>query len=110
MEKPITLTETNFKQEVLESDIPVLVDFWAPWCAPCRMIAPVVEEVTAEYKDKVKVGKLNTDENQSIAASYNIRGIPSLLIYKGGEVVDHIVGLVPKEQITGKLEKHMVLN
>ena len=110
MEKLITLNETNFKQEVLDSDKPVLVDFWAPWCMPCRLIAPVIEEISNEYDGKVKVGKLNTDENQKLAAEYWIQGIPSLLIYKDGNVVDRIVGVVPKEHITQKLEQHTVLN
>lgn len=110
MEKHMTLTDDNFQKEVLESDQPVLVDFWAPWCMPCRMIAPVVEEVASEYAGKIKVGKLNTDENQMTAAQYQIMGIPSLLVYKGGQVVDRIVGVVPKEQIKRSLDNSISMN
>ena len=111
MEKNIvTFTDQNFKQEVLGSDKPVLVDFWASWCMPCKMIAPVVEEVAKDFGDKVKVGKLNTDENQMTAAEYKIMGIPSLLIYKNGQVVERIVGVVPKQQIINALEAQTTLN
>ncbi len=110
MEHPITLTDTNFRNEVLESQEPVLVDFWAPWCGPCKMIAPVIEEVAKEFAGKVKVGKLNTDDNQNTAAQFRIMGIPSLLIYKDGEVVDRIVGVVPKQQIVQKLENFTTVN
>ena len=111
MEKKLsTFTDQNFKQEVLGSDKPVLVDFWASWCMPCKMIAPVVEDVANEFDGKIKVGKLNTDENQMVAAEYKIMGIPSLLIYKNGEVVDRIVGVVPKEHITKALEAHVTMN
>jgi len=110
MEKYVTLTDANFSEEVLSSDMPVLVDFWAPWCMPCRMIAPAIEELAAEYSGKVKVGKLNTDENQGTAMQFQIMGIPSLLIYKNGQVVDRIVGVVPKDHIAQKLQQHVVLN
>ncbi|KPK89706.1 thioredoxin [bacterium SM23_31] len=110
MEKQVTLNNTNFKKEVLESDKPVLVDFWAPWCMPCEMVAPVIEEVVNEYEGKIKVGKLNTDENIETAMQYKIMGIPSLLLYKSGEVVERIVGVVPKKHITRLLDKHLELN
>jgi len=98
-----TLTDANFETEVLKSDIPVLVDFWAEWCYPCKMIAPVVSEISKEYTGKLKVGKLNTDQNQSIAVQYGISGIPTLLLFKNGEVVDRIVGAYPKHAITEKI-------
>ncbi len=104
MAKPVTLTDDNFESEVLSSDVPVLVDFWAEWCGPCKMIAPYVEELAQELEGKVKVGKLDVDTNQMTAAKYGIRSIPSLLIFKGGEVVDQIIGAVPKNVIKGKLE------
>jgi len=110
MEKQVTLNDTNFKKEVLESDKPVLVDFWAPWCMPCEVVAPVIEEVVNEYEGKIKVGKLNTDENIETAMLYKIMGIPSLLLYKNGEVVERIVGVVPKKHITRLLDKHIELN
>ncbi|GAB4328881.1 MAG: thioredoxin [Calditrichia bacterium] len=103
MSKPIELTDNNFEQEVLKSDLPVLVDFWAPWCGPCRIIAPVVSEIAEEYSGKVKVGKLNTDDNPGTAMAYRIMGIPTLGIFVGGKMVDQIVGAVPKSHITEKL-------
>ena len=102
--KPISVNTHDFEQVVLKSNIPVIVDFWAPWCAPCRIIAPLLEQIAEEYADRVKVVKLNTDENPEIAAQYNIRGIPTLLIFRDGEVVDQLVGAVPKHMITGKLD------
>jgi thioredoxin 1 len=107
MKNELTLTDANFETEVLKSDIPVLVDFWAEWCYPCRMIAPSVEEISTEYAGKVKVGKLDTDMNQSTASQYGISGIPSLLIFKNGEVVDRIVGALPKHSITAKLDYYL---
>ncbi|HEA47501.1 MAG TPA: thioredoxin [bacterium] len=99
----ITLTEKNFQKEVLESDIPVLVDFWAEWCAPCRMIAPVIEEIAQEYSGRLKVGKLNVDENQNLAAKYSIRSIPTLLIFKEGKVIEQIIGALPKKALKSKI-------
>jgi len=100
-------TEKNFGSEVLNSDIPVLVDFWAPWCGPCRMIAPVVEEISNEYQGKLKVVKVNTDENQSIAIQYGIRSIPTIGIFKGGKVVDSVIGAVPKQVLVNKFSAHL---
>lgn len=95
----IQISDAQFSEEVLNSDVPVLVDFWAPWCGPCKMIAPVLEDIAAEYEGKVKVVKLNVDENQETAPKYNVRGIPTLLVFKGGEVVGTKVGAVSKTQL-----------
>ena len=94
-----TFTDNNFKDEVLGSDLPVLVDFWAPWCGPCRIVGPIVEDLAKEYDGKIKVGKLNTDENGDVPANYSIRGIPTLILFKGGKVVNQIVGAAPKAQL-----------
>jgi thioredoxin 1 len=100
-------TEQNFDDQVLKSGKPVLVDFWAPWCAPCRMMAPTVEAVAKEYADRAVVGKINVDDNQDIAGRYNIRGIPTLLLFKGGQVQEQVVGATSKDVITKMLEKHL---
>lgn len=101
------VTDTTFKQEVLESEVPVLVDFWAPWCGPCRMVAPVVDEVAQHYEGKVKVVKVNTDENPGVASQYGIRSIPTLMIFKDGQRVDMVVGAVPKTTLITTLDKHI---
>ncbi len=101
------VTDSDFKQTVLESDVPVLVDFWAPWCGPCRMVAPVVEEIAQEYDGKVKVVKVNTDENPQTASDYGIRSIPTLMIFKGGQQVDMVVGAVPRTTLANTLEKFL---
>jgi thioredoxin 1 len=103
----IEITDGNFDAEVMNSEIPVLVDFWAVWCGPCRMVAPVVEELSNEYAGKVKVGKMNVDENRDTPSKYGIMSIPTLMIFKGGQMVDKLVGAVPKSQIAEKLELHM---
>ena len=110
MKNYVTLTDENFEQEVGKSDKPVLVDFWAPWCMPCQMLAPAIEAIADKYSNKVKVGKLNTDENVNTAMQYQIRGIPSLLVYQNGEVVDRIVGVVPKESIEQVLNQYITEN
>lgn len=97
------LTEQNFKAEVINSKIPVLVDFWAEWCGPCRMIAPIIDELSQDLNGRLKVTKLNVDEAQNIAAQYNIMSIPTLLIFKGGEPVEQIVGAMSKDQLLEKI-------
>ena len=104
MSEPIVLTDDNFSAEVINASRPVLVDFWATWCGPCRMIAPIVQELSSEYEGRAKVGKLDVDAAQKTAAEFGIRSIPTLLIFKGGKVADQIIGAVPKGQITEKLE------
>ena len=99
-------TDDSFEDDVLNADQPVLVDFWAEWCGPCRMVGPVVDELAGEYEGKAKIGKVNVDENQ-IATEYGIRSIPSLLIFKDGEVVDQIVGAVPKAQLKKQLDAQL---
>ena len=96
--------DSNFQQEVLDSNIPVLVDLWAPWCKPCRMVAPTVEKIASDNVNKLKVCKLNVDDNQNIAARYNVQGIPTLLIFKNGQEVDRIVGAVPPRAIQAKID------
>ena len=104
MSEPIVLTDDNFSAEVINASRPVLVDFWATWCGPCRMIAPIVQELSSEYEGRAKVGKLDVDAAQKTAAEFGIRSIPTLLIFKEGKVSDQIIGAVPKGQITEKLE------
>ncbi len=102
----LEITDANFDTEVINSDKPVLIDFWAVWCGPCKLIAPVVEEVAKEYEGKFKVGKMDIDNNPNVAMKYGIRSIPTLLIFKDGKVVDQIVGAVPKNVITSKMDTH----
>ncbi len=101
------VTDSTFKESVLESEVLVLVDFWAPWCGPCRMVAPVVDEIAQQYEGQIKVVKLNTDENPATASNYGIRSIPTLMIFKGGERVDMVVGAVPKTTLANTLEKYL---
>jgi len=104
MSEITSLNEQIWKDEVINSELPVVVDFWAEWCAPCRMMTPILEEVSKEYEGKIKVGKLNVDENSAIAGEYRIMGIPSLLFFRSGKLVDKVVGVVPKKVLQDKIE------
>ena len=105
MAKPMDVTDTTFEQEVLKADKPVLVDFWAPWCGPCRMVAPIVEELAEEYDGKVKFVKLNTDDNPNTAVKYGIRSIPTLLVFKDGKPVNQVIGFRPKSDLKRRLDE-----
>ena len=104
MSDELEFNDDSFEAEVLQSDVPVLVDFWAPWCGPCKMIAPIVKEIAGEYGDKLKVGKVNTDDNQQTATKYGIMSIPTLMIFKGGEVSERIIGAQSKQFIIEKID------
>lgn len=104
----LTFTDNNFSEEVLNSDKPVLVDFWAPWCGPCQMMGPIIDELANEMKEKnVKIGKLNVDDNQDTAAEYNVLSIPTFLVFKNGKVVDQLVGGVQKEKLSEVINRHL---
>ena len=103
MSEPLQVSDADFESEVLNSDQPVLIDFWAVWCGPCKIIAPIVEELASEYEGKAKIGKLDVDENNQTSIKYGVRSIPTLLIFKDGKVKDTIIGAVPKAQIVQKL-------
>lgn len=104
----LQLTDSTFESEVVKADRPVLVDFWAPWCGPCRMLSPLVDELSKEYEGKVKVGKMNTDDNAQVATQFRISAIPTLLFFKGGKVVDQLVGVHPKTEIKKRLDALLV--
>ena len=102
--KPITITDSNFETEVIKSNVPVLIDFWATWCGPCKAIAPIVEDLAKDYDGKVKIGKIDVDNNQETTIKYGVRSIPTVLIFKDGQVHDSIIGAVPKAKIVQKLD------
>ena len=103
----LEVTDKNFEKEVLKSDLPVLVDFWAEWCGPCKVIGPIVSEIAEELSGKLKVAKVNVDDAQDLAGSFNIMSIPTLVLFKGGEAVEQIVGAVPKDQILAKIDPQL---
>jgi thioredoxin 1 len=105
MAKPLEVNSASFEAEVINSELPVVVDFWAAWCGPCRMIAPIMEELAVTYDGKAKIAKLDVDSNQELAAKFRIMSIPNVLFFKGGEVVDQIVGAMPKQQFVDRIEK-----
>ena len=107
MADEIILTKDNFDDEVLNSDIPVLVDFWAEWCGPCKMVGPTIEELAKEYKGRAKVGKVNVDENQDIAEKYGVRGIPTLILFSKGAVAEQLVGAQPRDKLAEIIDKNL---
>ncbi len=107
MSKPVAVTDTTFEQEVLKSTTPVLVDFWAEWCGPCRMVAPVVEQIADEQGEKLKVAKLDVDHNPQKAQEYGVMSIPTLILFKGGQPAERLVGYMPKDQITRRISTHL---
>jgi len=108
--KPVELNDSNFEKEVLQSNTPVLVDFWAVWCGPCRAIAPVVEHMAKEYDGKLKVGKLDVDNNPETSMKFGVRSIPTLLVFKGGKVVEQIIGAMPRQNLIDKVMPHIGVN
>ncbi len=104
MSAAMELTKENFQTEVIDSDVPVLVDFWATWCGPCRAVAPIIDELAAEYEGKLKVGKVDVDAEQQLAGDFGVRSIPTLLIFNGGKLAEQLVGAVPKSQLVDKLQ------
>lgn len=107
MAKPLEITDTVYQKEVIDSDTPVLVDFWAPWCGPCRIVGPVLVEIAEEQDARVKIVKINVDENQQYAGQLGVFNIPTMVLYKGGQPVEKIVGALPKQQILDRIEPHL---
>ena len=107
MSTPFDVTDDSFEQDVIQSDLPTVVDFWAVWCAPCKRIAPLLDEMAAEYEGQLKVAKLNVDENYDTAGKYGVMSIPTLLVFKGGQPVERIVGFMPKDHLMGKIKPHL---
>ncbi len=105
MSKVTEVSDASFNQDVLKSSLPVLIDFWAPWCGPCKAISPVVEELAGEYEGRLKVVKMNVDDNPQVPSRYGVRGIPNLIVFRGGEVADQIVGAVPKAQLVRAIDR-----
>ncbi|NLA04533.1 MAG: thioredoxin [Firmicutes bacterium] len=107
MAEIMAVNETDFEEKVIREQLPVLVDFWAPWCAPCKMIAPVLDDLAATYQGRLKILKVNVDENPQLAGQYQVMGIPAMLLFKGGALVDSFVGVMPKQTLVGKIEPHL---
>jgi len=106
-DQTLNFTDNSFDQDVLKSDVPVLVDFWAPWCGPCKAMSPTIDALAVEYAGKIKIGKVNTDDNPATGMRYQVRGIPTLLLFKGGKVIDQRVGAMPKTEVKKMIEPHL---